>query len=190
MNRCLRCFLLALLAFACGSICRAQNYTSIVVFGDSLSDTGNFAHLANASYGVVYPGPSFNYAMGRFTDSTATSPAAQAYSGVWVEQLAAQFAANPTVKNNLDGGSNYACGDATTQDGYTTATLVAGATLTIPNMGQQIANYMATGSTPVPAPSTSCSVRRLRRCQRSLCRQQFDGSDGGRATRGHPGASV
>ncbi len=37
--------LLALLVASVSVLAHAQNYTSIVVFGDSLSDTGNFADL-------------------------------------------------------------------------------------------------------------------------------------------------
>jgi hypothetical protein len=46
----------------------AQEYTSIVVFRDSLSDTGNVAHLTQAKYGVRIPGPDADYTDGRFTD--------------------------------------------------------------------------------------------------------------------------
>ena len=33
----------------------AQGFTSVVVFGDSLSDTGNIAHITNADFGVTTP---------------------------------------------------------------------------------------------------------------------------------------
>ena len=134
----------------------AQSYTSVVVFGDSLSDTGNIAHLANSQYAVRYPGPLFNYADGRFTDGTTTTPAAKAYSGVWVEQLAGQFTAKPAVTNSLDGGTNYAYGGATTADGYQTvaaSSILPGAppvSITLANMGQQVANYLDTNPTITP----------------------------------------
>src|SRR6266568_7542821 len=54
----------------------APEYTSIVVFGDSLSDTGNLAHLTEAKYGVRIPGPSADYTDGRATDGYDTLPAA------------------------------------------------------------------------------------------------------------------
>jgi len=136
--------LLCLVSTAAG----AQVFTSVVVFGDSLSDTGNFAHVTNADYGIVYPGPDFNYATGRFTDDTGTTPAAHTYSGVWVEQLAAHVSAHPAVTDSLDGGTNYAYGDATTADGYSTITVSSGVSITIANMGQQVANYLATKPTP------------------------------------------
>lgn len=129
----------------------AQGYTSVVVFGDSLSDTGNFAHVVQAQYGARYPGAAFNYADGRFTDATTTTGASQAYAGVWVEQLAAQFAAKPAVKNSLDGGTNYAYGDATTANGSTVIT-ESGVSITVANMGQQVVTYLATS--PRPTAST------------------------------------
>ena len=62
--------------------------TNIVVFGDSLSDTGNVAHVTNATLGVRYPGPLFNYTDGRFTDGLDTTPSVPATPhtpllGVW-----------------------------------------------------------------------------------------------------------
>src|ERR1035438_6553274 len=50
----------------------APDYTSIVVFGDSLSDTGNVADLTQAKYGVRIPGPYADYTDGRFTDGGGT----------------------------------------------------------------------------------------------------------------------
>src|SRR4051794_21674988 len=55
----------------------APDYTSIVVFGDSLSDTGNLAHLTQDKYGVRVPGPLFGYTDGRATDGYDTLPPAQ-----------------------------------------------------------------------------------------------------------------
>jgi len=49
----------------------------IVVFGDSLSDVGNVAHLTQSAYGIRIPGLAVNYANGRFTDGIYTTPAAQ-----------------------------------------------------------------------------------------------------------------
>ena len=141
---------LLLVSFLAGSA-QAQNYTSVVVFGDSLSDTGNIAHLTQAEIGIRYPARNvllgFNYTDGRFTDGLDTSPAASAYLGVWVEQLAASFPHQPAVKNSLDGGTNYAYGDATTNDGTTTVT-ETGLSITLNNMGQQVTDYLATNPTP------------------------------------------
>lgn len=128
----------------------AQSYTSLVIFGDSLSDTGNIARLVQNGYTVRYPGPLFNYADGRFTDSTSTTPAATVHAGVWVEQLAALFPAHPAVIASLDGGTNYAYGDATTATSTTTITETTGVSITLNNIGQQVADYLAAHPT-VPA---------------------------------------
>jgi phospholipase/lecithinase/hemolysin len=131
----------------CGSLC-AQAYTSIVVFGDSLSDTGNDATVSRNLYTVnaQVPGPATGYTDGRFTDGTDTTPAARSYSGVWVEQLAAMLAAKPAVKNSLAGGTNYAYGFATTNTGTSSFTYGPGNALAfnVNNIGQQISDYLAT----------------------------------------------
>jgi len=142
--------LVALFALALSTaVLHAQAYTSIVVFGDSLSDTGNFAHLSNSAYGLQIPGPVADYTAGRFTDGTDTSPAAHNFTGVWVEQLAASLTANPAIKDSLDGGLNYATGSATTATG--TSVVQYGPsnslTVTVPNVAQQIATYLATKPT-------------------------------------------
>jgi phospholipase/lecithinase/hemolysin len=124
----------------------AQNYTSIVVFGDSLSDTGNVADLTQAKYGFRLPGLDFDYTDGRFTDGMNTVPAAHNYFGVWIEQLAATFPAKPVIKASLDGGTNYAYGFAFTGNGTASFTFGPGDELsvTINNIGQQITDYLAT----------------------------------------------
>ena len=57
-----------LFAFA-AALAQAKDYTRIVVFGDSLSDTGNVANLTEAKYGFRVPAPSP-------TTLTADSPTA------------------------------------------------------------------------------------------------------------------
>jgi phospholipase/lecithinase/hemolysin len=125
-------------------VAHAQDYTSIVVFGDSLSDTGNVAHLTQDKYGVRIPGPLADYTDGRFTDGDDTLPAAQKYFGVWIEQLAATLPAKPIITNSLDGGTNYAYGFALTRSGTTLLTLTPTLSVTVNNMGQQITDYLAT----------------------------------------------
>jgi phospholipase/lecithinase/hemolysin len=124
----------------------AQDYTSIVIFGDSLSDTGNVADLTQAKYGVRVPSPEFDYTDGRFTDGTDTVPAAHNYFGVWVEQLAATFPSKPVVKASLDGGTDYAYGFATTGGGTGVFTFGPSDELfvNVNNIGQQITDYLAT----------------------------------------------
>lgn len=132
-----------LLILSCPSISQAQHYTSIVVFGDSLSDTGNDARLADNKYGFYFPGPIFDYTDGRFTDGYDTVPAARDYKGVWVEQLAAMLPDKPAIKDSLDGGKNYAYGFAFTDAG--TVVLDFGPyDITVENVGLQITNYLAT----------------------------------------------
>ena len=127
-------------------LAHAQTYTSIVVFGDSLSDTGNVAHLTELKYGVRIPGPLADYTDGRFTDGTNTVPAAHNYNGVWVEQLAAMLPGKPAITDSLDGGTNYAYGYARTGAG--TAPLTFGSSnqllVIVDNIGQQITDYLAT----------------------------------------------
>ncbi|MGB6690301.1 MAG: SGNH/GDSL hydrolase family protein [Terracidiphilus sp.] len=146
------CVLAALLLAVSSSSINAQgakhalDYTSIVIFGDSLSDTGNLAYLSEAKYGVRIPGPAADYTDGRFTDGADTLPAAENYFGVWVEQLAAMLPAKPEIKDSLDGGTDYAYGFATTGSGTGLFTFGPSDSLSVnvENIGQQITDYLAT----------------------------------------------
>lgn len=124
---------------------QTRDYTRIVVFGDSLSDTGNVAHLSEAKYGLRIPGPVADYTDGRLTDGYDTIPAAQKYFGMWVEQLAAAIPSRPEVKNSLDGGTDYAYAFAFTGNGTTELTFGESDSLSVNvnNMGQQITDYLA-----------------------------------------------
>ncbi len=128
------------------ALAQVKDYSTIVVFGDSLSDTGNVAHLAYEKYGIYAPGPALDYTLGRFTDGPDTVPAAQNYEGVWIEQLAAQMPSRPEVKDSLDGGTNYAYGFATTGSGTSPLCFVSCAvySVEVENVGQQITDYLAT----------------------------------------------
>ncbi len=130
---------------------QASGITSIVVFGDSLSDTGNDAAVSGALYGPLLqvPGPYTGYTFGRFTDGLDTLPAAHLYTGVWIEQLAALLPQHPTVTNSLAGGRNYAYGYATTNTGTGNLTYGPGNVFSFPvkNMGQQVSDYLATNPT-------------------------------------------
>ncbi len=159
LRRCVVVCLVALLGIVGKCGVAQTNFTKIVVFGDSLSDTGNIAHLTQSRYGIRYPADNqtlgINYTDGRFTDGTDTQPAAsKAYAGVWVEQLATLFGSTVTVKNSLDGGTDYAYGDATTGAGTTTESrtyLGQTLSLTLDNMGQQVTDYLGTNPTPSTA---------------------------------------
>ena len=142
----LLCLFSALLFTFTAVVAHAQEYTSIVVFGDSLSDTGNVAHLTEAKYGVRIPGPDADYTDGRFTDGDDTVPAAQNYFGVWIEQFAAMLPSKPIIKNSLDGGTDYAYGFATTGSGTGAFTFGPSDSLFVDvnNIGQQITDYLAT----------------------------------------------
>jgi outer membrane lipase/esterase len=144
--RLLLCLCSALLITFTAVLAQAQDYTSVVVFGDSLSDTGNFAALTQAKYGVRIPGLDVDYTDGRFTDGDDTLPAARNYFGVWIEQFAATLPSKPLIKNSLEGGTNYAYGDA--KNGNGTATVNFGPSnslsVNVNNIGQQITDYLAT----------------------------------------------
>ena len=86
-----RALLVALAFVACASGARAQDYSAVVVFGDSLSDSGNVAQALQLG---LPPGSSFT-----------TNP-----DPVWAELVAQTFAA-PGI-NSLAGGTNYAVGGA------------------------------------------------------------------------------
>lgn len=130
---------------------QAQQYTKIVVFGDSLSDTGNDATLFVDVYGFPFPSPYIGttytglYTLGRFTDGADTFPPAEHYSGLWIEQLAAALPAHPAVMASLQGGTNYSYGYSNTLSG-TSVFNVTGTpfTIIVDNVGQQIDDYLTT----------------------------------------------
>ena len=124
-------------------------FSQIIVFGDSLSDTGNVRdRTRQKSSGTVdYPSHTFNYSDGRFTNSSTTDPSSTMFVGVWHEQLARTFLSLQESRFSLGGGTDYAFGGATTKDGTTdivaTTTPFGDVTITIDNMGRQIDNYLA-----------------------------------------------
>lgn len=118
------------------------------MFGDSLSDTGNIRDLTHAQTGgmVNFPGIAFNYSDGRYTNSSETNPASATYDGVWHEQLARTFLKTPVASNSLGGGTDYAFGGATTEDGTMQQTVVTtpmgDVTIVLDNMGKQVDDYL------------------------------------------------
>lgn len=83
----------------------------LVVFGDSLSDTGNAAF----GTGGLLPGPATNYTAGRFTDGNDTIPSSTAPVGIWVDQVSSRLGiTDPMPAFAPAGGTNFAVGSATT----------------------------------------------------------------------------
>lgn len=141
---------------------QAPTFSQIIVFGDSLSDDGNIAHVARDTVGFSYPSSIFNYSDYRFTDEIngITDPSSSLYSRTWHEQLAKLFLNLPVATNSLDGGPNatdYAFGGATTKDGTQERTIVSNPfpfaggnyTISIENMGQQVSDFLGS-HTPDP----------------------------------------
>ena len=143
---------IACVSVAAGSLFgqTAPAFSKIVVFGDSLSDTGNVRDRTRSKSGgaVDYPSGSFNYSDGRWTNSSDTDPGSGTYVGVWHEQLARNFLSIPAATFSLGGGTNYAFGGATTNNGTHEETVVSpplfgDVTITIDDMGRQMDDYLA-----------------------------------------------
>ena len=148
--------LLLLLTGLCGSGLSAfaqqqpaPIFSQVIVFGDSLSDTGNVRDRTHSETGgtVDYPSHTFNYNNGRFTNDSQTIPSSPTYAGVWHEQLARTFLSLPAASHSLGGGTDYAFGGATTKSGTRDVTVVStpfgDVTITIDNMGKQMDDYLA-----------------------------------------------
>jgi phospholipase/lecithinase/hemolysin/uncharacterized protein (DUF2141 family) len=126
-------------------------FTQVIVFGDSLSDDGNIRHRLEDQYFLSYPGGDFNYSDGRFTNSSDTNPASDMFAGTWHEQLARDLLGLAAATNSLDGGTNYAFGGATTEDGTREVTVISNPdpfiggefSITVDNLGKQIDDYLA-----------------------------------------------
>ena len=129
---------------------QAPAFSQIVIFGDSLSDTRNVYDRTDSKSGgtVKYPSGTYNYSDGRWTNSSDTDPGSGVYVGVWHEQLARTFLNIPVATYSLGGGTNYAFGGATTNDGTHEETVVStdvfgDVTITIDDMGKQVDDYLA-----------------------------------------------
>jgi len=125
------------LAWPIGSF--ADSISQMVVFGDSLSDTGN-VYIATGGLEPAPPG----YSAGLFTDGPDSFPSTSAPLGNWIQQLAGMTGvASPAP--NLAGGSNYAFGGALT--GYD-PTFGSGGE---PYVGDQVNEYLATQTGTLPS---------------------------------------
>lgn len=132
---------LALVSCVFAPTAGASTLTGMVVFGDSLSDTGNTTQMITNVFGFGGAGSGLpptelpyapNYDTGRLTNGPNTSPASTT-KGVWVEQLAPKIGL-PTPTYSLSGGTNYAYAGAVTGGGFGFSGLVA-------NMGTQLGMF-------------------------------------------------
>ena len=118
----------AALTLACAGAASAQTYGRIVVFGDSLSDSGN---LYTATGGTNPPSPP--YFQGRFSNG----PVFVELLGFQPLQLAATQPGNPVgTPGPVTGSVNYAFGGARTDTGFVPL-----------GMQNQLALYVARGGT-------------------------------------------
>ena len=104
----------------------APLYSEMIVFGDSVSDTGN-VHIASTALGQ-FPDPGFD---GRLSNGP-----------IWVDRLAARLGlASPSP--SLTGGTNYAyAGAKTGVEPRNRTSVLTREVLPIPNTGTQINNYL------------------------------------------------
>ena len=144
-------FISALVLLSVSAVAGSLPVNQMVVFGDSLSDTGN-AWLVytfdNAQFPAGAPAPiPPGYTTGLYTNGPDTIPASSNPGTLWVQDLAAQLGLpqpTPSLAPLFGGppGTNYAVGSATTGGAY-------------PSMNAQVAQYLA--SNP-PSPASALYV--------------------------------
>lgn len=110
--------LVALLASCGGSSNDRFAYSDFIVFGASLSDTGNVYMATNGSD----PGSSPSYYLGRWSNGP-----------LWIDDVAKSYGKD--VKAALLGGTNYAYGGAKT-------CAISGVTSNVPDICKQIDQYL------------------------------------------------
>jgi phospholipase/lecithinase/hemolysin len=112
----------AMFVAGCSDTASYYKYSQVVVFGASLSDTGNVF----AATGGQKPGPAPYYFGGRWSNGP-----------LWIENVAAEV--GKTVTRSSAGGTNFAYGGAKT-------CAIAGVTSDVPDMCTQVAMFLgATG---------------------------------------------
>lgn len=122
-KRIVRLAIAAVAASACGRAALASDFSSITIFGDSLSDVGN------AYNSDLHLDPTSPYYNGRFSNGL-----------IWIEDLAADLSlTDPTPSTK--GGSDYAYGGVKTGSGTTTEVIFK-----FPNIGTQISNYLGSNT--------------------------------------------
>lgn len=121
----------------------ASGYAGLVVFGDSLADSGNNARMVGTDPTQQITGDSYFASLPFATGRYSNGP-------VWVEHLAERLGLSATASQQ--GGSNFAYGGAATgSDG--TGTPIPGFPF---SMRSQLGQYLATvpmAGTPAPAQS-------------------------------------
>lgn len=117
---------LTLMIAMCLHTTHAKDYSQFIVFGDSLSDTGNLAHQINNH-------PSISAIAGTAYGSFTTNP-----DTTWAGVLADTYGltAKPNNNNTLT-GTNHAIGGAKAQKNETAALGL----ISIPSVRQQMDNY-------------------------------------------------
>lgn len=121
----------------------ADSFTQLVVFGDSLSDTGNL-YLATGGKAPA-PAPAA-YTAGLFTDGPDSIPSTSGPLGVWDQQLARMLGLpSPAPVLAGGGGTDYAFGGALT--GYDPDFPGSG----VPYVGDQVNLYLLTHPNGVPS---------------------------------------
>ena len=133
------CSLLAIVAGLCITTpaALALPFQQMIVFGDSLSDTGNDFI---ATSGLIPPPGA--YGNGRFTDGTDSLPSTSIL-GVWHEQLSAKLGF-PAAGPSLAGGTDFAFGGAET--GVSSTYFGQ----TVPGVASQL-QFFLNGKTSVPS---------------------------------------
>ncbi|VEP13134.1 conserved hypothetical protein [Hyella patelloides LEGE 07179] len=101
-------------------------FSNLVVFGDSLSDTGN---VSNATEGLIPPSPP--YGSGRFSN------------GDLIVDAIAESLELPENESFRLGGNNYAFGAAETGEGTSEFGFLLPEPIDVPNIGQQIDLYLS-----------------------------------------------
>jgi phospholipase/lecithinase/hemolysin len=143
--------IIALLLSVCSLVASGAElpFQNLVVFGDSLSDTGNLYAATGGLFPTPYPTPPFpaslNYTTGRLTDGPDTTPAS-AISGVWHEQLSGKLGL-PISAPAASGGTNYAFGGAETGGNVDFSNTLG--TVTAVGMAGQVGGFLS-GKTSVP----------------------------------------
>jgi phospholipase/lecithinase/hemolysin len=117
----------------------AGSISQLVVFGDSLSDTGN-VYIAT---GGAEPAPP-DYTTGLFTDGPDSFPSTTSPQGVWIQQLAGMMGLT-SPGPSLAGGTDYAFGGALT--GHDPSFGSGG----IPYVTDQLNTYLAGHMSGVPS---------------------------------------